>query len=323
MFLKLSFCFGGIFSSYLINGIMVELLTKKYGGEIYKHYFLMVLIPVICNAFFAKCSLLSRYYFKSGDNIDQRNGCIPKQYYVLMSVLFLVSMLCANASLAYISFPTQLIMKSSKPISIVLCGLIFVRKAYSYHRLISALIIVISVSMFMYEQYTAQPHSQASHPNSLADTTNSKFGIFLVLCSLTFDGLLATVQDRLRLYYTLQTYEMMYYVNLCSTFLLTVALFGSRELLSFLGIYQKHKDVIVYLFLLGISSSLGQNFIYYTLTQFGPLTVSIMTTFRKFCNVLISVLFFTHVFTFKLWILASSVFFGVVLDIWAQQQVKV
>ena len=159
---------------------MVELLTKKYGGEIYKHYFLMVLIPVICNALFAKCSLLSRYYFKFGDNIDQRNRCIPKQYYMLMSVLFLVSMLCANASLAYISFPTQLIMKSSKPISIVLCGLIFVRKAYSYHRLISALIIVISVSMFMYEQYTAQPHSQASHPNSLADTTNSKFGIVLL-----------------------------------------------------------------------------------------------------------------------------------------------
>ena len=323
MFLQLSFCFGGIFFSYLINGIVVELLTKEYGGEIYKHYFLMVLLPVICNALFAKCSMWSRHYFNFGDNINQKNGFIPKQYYVLMSVLFLVSMLCANASLAYISFPTQLIMKSSKPISIVLCGLIFVRKAYSYHRLISALIIVISVSMFMYEQYTMQPHLQTSHSSSLADTRKNKFGIFLVLCSLTFDGLLATVQDRLRIYYTLQTYEMMYYVNLSSTFLLAMALLGSRELLSFLRIYQKHKDVILYLFLLGISSALGQNFIYYTVTQFGPLTVSIMTTFRKFCNILISVLFFTHVFTFKLWILALSVFFGVVLDIWAQQQVKI
>lgn len=323
MFLQLSFCFGGIFFSYLINGIVVELLTKEYGGEIYKHYFLMVLLPVICNALFAKCSMWSRHYFNFGDNINQKNGFIPKQYYVLMSVLFLVSMLCANASLAYISFPTQLIMKSSKPISIVLCGLIFVRKAYSYHRLISALIIVISVSMFMYEQYTMQPHLQASHSSSLADTRKNKFGIFLVLCSLTFDGLLATVQDRLRIYYTLQTYEMMYYVNLSSTFLLAMGLLGSRELLSFLRIYQKHKDVILYLFLLGISSALGQNFIYYTVTQFGPLTVSIMTTFRKFCNILISVLFFTHVFTFKLWILALSVFFGVVLDIWAQQQVKI
>ena len=323
MFLQLSFCFGGIFFSYLINGIVVELLTKEYGGEIYKHYFLMVLLPVICNALFAKCSMWSRHYFNFGDNINQKNGFIPKQYYVLMSVLFLVSMLCANASLAYISFPTQLIMKSSKPISIVLCGLIFVRKAYSYHRLISALIIVISVSMFMYEQYTMQPHLQASHSSSLADTRKNKFGIFLVLCSLTFDGLLATVQDRLRIYYTLQTYEMMYYVNLSSTFLLAMGLLGSRELLSFLRIYQKHKDVILYLFLLGISSALGQNFIYYTVTQFGPLTVSIMTTFRKFCNILISVLFFTHVFTFKLWILAFSVFFGVVLDIWAQQQVKI
>ena len=323
MFLQLSFCFGGIFFSYLINGIVVELLTKEYGGEIYKHYFLMVLLPVICNALFAKCSMWSRHYFNFGDNINQKNGFIPKQYYVLMSVLFLVSMLCANASLAYISFPTQLIMKSSKPISIVLCGLIFVRKAYSYHRLISALIIVISVSMFMYEQYTMQPHLQASHSSSLADTRKNKFGIFLVFCSLTFDGLLATVQDRLRIYYTLQTYEMMYYVNLSSTFLLAMALLGSRELLSFLRIYQKHKDVILYLFLLGISSALGQNFIYYTVTQFGPLTVSIMTTFRKFCNILISVLFFTHVFTFKLWILALSVFFGVVLDIWAQQQVKI
>ena len=185
----------------------------------------------------------------------------------------------------------------------------------------------IGVSAFMYEQYRIKIHvenGQADKQTKQTITVNAdsyKFGILLVLGSLTFDGLLATVQDKLKLNYTLQTYDMMYYVNVFSSILLFVAFIVSGELMSFRKMFGEESLIFFYLLLSGISSAVGQNFIYYTLTQFGPLTVSIMTTVRKFCNVFVLVLYFKHAFTMRLWIYVVIVFSGLGLDIWAQQQI--
>lgn len=328
MLLKLVFCFAGIFISYLVYGVTLELLIKLYGENVFKHCLLLVLIPSVCSLILAKISMFIKDKLKPDEN-DNSIGkpLVPKKYYWSISILFMGTMLCANYSLTYITYPTQLIVKSSKPIPIVLCGFILVRKVYTYHRLISTFVIVIGVSTFMYEQYRIKIHvenGQADKQTKQTITVNAdsyKFGILLVLGSLTFDGLLATVQDKLKLNYTLQTYDMMYYVNVFSSILLFVAFIVSGELLSFRKMFGEERLIFFYLLLSGISSAVGQNFIYYTLTQFGPLTVSIMTTVRKFCNVFVLVLYFKHAFTMRLWIYVVIVFSGLGLDIWAQQQI--
>lgn len=328
MLLKLVFCFAGIFISYLVYGVTLELLIKLYGENVFKHSFLLVLIPSVCSLILAKISMFIKDKLKPDGN-DNSIGKphVPKKYYLSISILFMGTMLCANYSLTYITYPTQLIVKSSKPIPIILCGFILVRKVYTYHRLISTFVIVIGVSAFMYEQYRIKIHvenGQADKQTKQTITVNAdsyKFGILLVLGSLTFDGLLATVQDKLKLNYTLQTYDMMYYVNVFSSILLFVAFIVSGELMSFRKMFGEESLIFFYLLLSGISSAVGQNFIYYTLTQFGPLTVSIMTTVRKFCNVFVLVLYFKHAFTMRLWIYVVIVFSGLGLDIWAQQQI--
>lgn len=240
MLLKLVFCFAGIFISYLVYGVTLELLIKLYGENVFKHSFLLVLIPSVCSLILAKISMFIKDKLKPDGN-DNSIGKphVPKKYYLSISILFMGTMLCANYSLTYITYPTQLIVKSSKPIPIVLCGFILVRKVYTYHRLISTFVIVIGVSAFMYEQYRIKIHvenGQADKQTKQTITVNAdsyKFGILLVLGSLTFDGLLATVQDKLKLNYTLQTYDMMYYVNVFSSILLFVAFIVSGELMSF------------------------------------------------------------------------------------------
>jgi len=57
-----------------------------------------------------------------------------------------------------------------------------------------------------------------------------------------------------------------------------------------------------------------QNFIFLTVTYFGPLTCSIITTTRKFFTILGSVLIFRHPLTILQWTGTILVFAGLSLD---------
>lgn len=57
-----------------------------------------------------------------------------------------------------------------------------------------------------------------------------------------------------------------------------------------------------------------QNFIFITVTTFGPLTTSIVTTTRKFFTILASVLFYGNALVLRQWLGVVLVFLGLGLD---------
>jgi hypothetical protein len=57
-----------------------------------------------------------------------------------------------------------------------------------------------------------------------------------------------------------------------------------------------------------------QNFIFMTITKFGPLTCSVITTTRKFFTILASVLIFAHPMSSMQWVGTVMVFAGLGLD---------
>jgi UDP-galactose transporter B1 len=66
----------------------------------------------------------------------------------------------------------------------------------------------------------------------------------------------------------------------------------------------------------GVTSAIGQIFIYQTIAHFGPLTCSIITTTRKFFTILASVVIFGHSLILRQWMGVSLVFLGLSLDIY-------
>jgi len=62
-------------------------------------------------------------------------------------------------------------------------------------------------------------------------------------------------------------------------------------------------------------SCVGQHFIFVTISMFGPLTCSIITTTRKFFTILSSVILFQHSITVLQWEGTTLVFAGLILDI--------
>lgn len=107
---------------------------------------------------------------------------------------------------------------------------------------------------------------------------------------------------------------MMLQMNLWSTIFLGAALLLTGEIWQFVEFANKFPFVIWNIFLFSVLSALGQLFIFLTVSEFGPLPCSIITTTRKFFTVLASVVFFGNALTGRQWFGASLVFTGLSLD---------
>jgi UDP-galactose transporter B1 len=73
-----------------------------------------------------------------------------------------------------------------------------------------------------------------------------------------------------------------------------------------------------------VASALGQFFIFLTVSDFGPLPCSIITTTRKFFTVLGSVILFGNTLLPRQWFATAIVFTGLFLDsIYGKAVVKI
>ncbi|XP_010358349.1 solute carrier family 35 member B1 isoform X2 [Rhinopithecus roxellana] len=134
------------------------------------------------------------------------------------------------------------------------------------------------------------------------------------LLSLTLDGLTGVSQDHMRAHYQTGSNHMMLNINLWSTLLLGMGILFTGELWEFLSFAERYPAIIYNILLFGLTSALGQSFIFMTVVYFGPLTCSIITTTRKFFTILASVILFANPISPVQWVGTVLVFLGLGLD---------
>lgn len=296
---KFLICALGVFVSYFYYGILQESITKgKYGEKEEKFTYTMALVFVQCiiNSIFAKAamSLVSR----EKDNT-------PMRMYTMCSLTYLGAMLASNQSLQYVTYPTQVLGKSVKPIPVMILGIIFAQKRYPLAKFLFITMICMGVALFMYKDKKPITEDSSHHFG---------FGEVLLIVSLTLDGLTGASQDKMRSAHKTGAYHMMLYVNMWSVLWLAIGLAVSGEGIAFLGFMQRHPSVLLKMITFGIASAIGQVFIFITVTSFGPLPCSIVTTTRKFFTILASVIFFGNPMSSRQWVGTVLVFLGLGLD---------
>jgi solute carrier family 35 (UDP-galactose transporter), member B1 len=74
------------------------------------------------------------------------------------------------------------------------------------------------------------------------------------------------------------------------------------------------------IFVLAVTSALGQNFIYYSIAEFGSLNTSIITTSRKFFTILASCFWFGHSMSVRQQMAVAIVFVGLSADLYASKK---
>ncbi|KAL5010517.1 hypothetical protein ScPMuIL_012822 [Solemya velum] len=299
---KLVACALGIFVCYFYYGILQESITKgKYGEgenvEKFTYTLSLVFIQCVLNTLFSKCALTLAV---------KENDTVPLKLYALCSMSYLGAMLSSNHALQHVGYPTQVLGKSAKPIPVMILGIVFARKRYPHAKFLFILMIVIGVAMFLYKDSAASAKG--------GETSMFGVGELLLLVSLTLDGVTGACQDRMRGDYLTGAYSMMFAMNACSVLWSALGLLGTGEVFLFVMFVKRFPKVLINMVLFGITSAIGQICIFITVTSFGPLTCSIITTTRKFFTILASVIFFQNPMNMRQWTGTGLVFAGLSLD---------
>ncbi|KAK3729863.1 hypothetical protein RRG08_058178 [Elysia crispata] len=299
---KLAVCAAGIFICYFYYGILQEKITKgKYGegdkAEKFTFTLSLVFVQCIINAIYARLAMI--FFAKERDTT-------PKSLFAVCSLTYLGAMVASNHSLQHVAYPTQVLGKSIKPIPVMILGVLLARKQYPIAKYLCVLLIVTGVALFMYKdnKVTAQDGNKPL----------IGMGEVLLLISLTLDGLTGASQDRMRSFHKTGANSMMLFVNLFSVLWLGIALVATGEIFSFISFAHRHPSVLFNMISFSLASALGQMFIFMTVTSFGPLTCSIITTTRKFFTILASVIIFQNPMSSRQWLGTSLVFVGLGLD---------
>ncbi|KAI6660899.1 Solute carrier family 35 member B1-like [Oopsacas minuta] len=300
--LLFSICFFGIFFSYLTFGLIQESIqTRDYrDNEKYAYILTLVLFQSLTSCI---CGYLICQYYKLWNNPS------PLSYYVGCSCCYFSAMVASNYALKWVSYPTQVIGKSCKPIPILILTTILAKRSQPLKRWLAVGCIVLGVIMFN----LFKPGKSINYSMSIGDV--------FILISLLFDGLTASFQEVIRAKYKTNPYLLMYELNKWAVIILfPFILFG--EGFAVVQFTFKNPEVIPMVLAFCFTSAIGQNFIFVTISNFGPLTLSLITTLRKFFTVLGSIIVFGHMFTIYQKISVGVVFTGILMDSWIKSSNK-
>ncbi|XP_008551147.1 solute carrier family 35 member B1 [Microplitis demolitor] len=299
---KLIICALGIFVCYFYFAMLQEKITRGVYGddnknEKFTYMFALVFFQCIVNYLFAKLLLLT--VMKENDDSTKTI------YYATSALTYLLGMVSSNMALRFVSYPTQVVGKAGKPIPVMLLGVLLGKKTYSMKKYLFTFMIVAGVILFMFKDGKASAAKQAEQTG---------FGEILIVLSLTMDGLTSAVQERMRAEHKSSSGHMMLNMNFWSMVFSGLVIAISGELFEFVKFIQRHPNSLLHIMSFSIAGALGQFFIFRTVSEFGPLPCSIITTTRKFFTVLGSVLLFGNSLLPRQWLGTLIVFSGLFLD---------
>ncbi|GAA6047708.1 hypothetical protein JCM3770_001735 [Rhodotorula araucariae] len=231
-------------------------------------------------------------------------------------------------ALSHISFPTLLLGKSCKLVPVMLMNIILYRRKFPLHKY--ALVALVTAGIYMFMAFKPVKAGKAG-----GRETSSLLGLVLLGVNLILDGVTNASQDHVFQTYTLDGPQMMFFMNLFATFFTLAALVTpfsvmpsfllpasaasgatahANELSSALAFIATHPSVKLDIFLFGLTGSIGQIFIFATLSLYGSLTLVTITVTRKMMTMLLSVFVFDHRLTKGQWSGVGIVFGAVAME---------
>ncbi|KAL5520018.1 hypothetical protein ACEPAG_1678 [Sanghuangporus baumii] len=236
------------------------------------------------------------------------------------------------AALAHISYPAMVLGKSCKLVPVMLMNVLLYRRHFARHKYLVVALVTTGITMFMGfgDQKSGKGHSSGSDETK----GSSIIGITYLLINLALDGATNSTQDEIFDRYSVTGQQMMFWINVMSTFVTTIIALlplpyipvlhpsasWSSELSNVLQFMREHPGVLSPLLQFAFTGSLGQLFIFETLQHFGSLTLVTITLTRKMFTMILSVVIYNHKLTFGQWAGAAVVFAGISVEAWIKRR---
>lgn len=280
--LLLSYCFVGLMISYLTWGVLQEkIMTQEYkNSDGKKAYFKDSQFLVFANRLLA--FTVAAIYIIINRQTTRHKAPLYKYSYASFSNI--MSAWFQYEALKFVNFPTQVLAKSCKIIPVMLMGKIISRTKYEFYEYFTAILISIGMIFFLTGSIDESKHSSVT----------TLTGIFLLALYMIFDSFTTNWQGDLFKTYGMSSIQMMCGVNLFSAFFTAASLSIQGGFFASLQFATTHPKFILDCVILSISSAIGQLFIFYTISVFGPVVFTIIMTVRQAAAIMLSCLIYKH-----------------------------
>lgn len=293
---SLAFCFMGLQAAFLTWGVLQErIMTIPYGqngdlsvaGEKFTNSQFLVFMNRISAFLVAGCVLFIK---------DQPRHMAPCYKYSFSSFSNIMSSWFQYEALKFVSFPTQVIAKSTKVIPVMLMGKCLSGKKYQFYEYLTAVMISTGVAIFLL--------CSGDHSSKTTVTTFS--GLIMLVGYVLFDSFTSNWQGELFSKYKMTSFQMMCGVNFFSIIFCGVSLIEQGGFFESVSFMMRHPQFVYHVILLSTCGAGGQLFIFHTIATFGPVTFTIIMTIRQGLSILLSCIIYSHPVT-------TGAFFGMVL----------
>lgn len=298
---------GGIYGAYLTQGFVQESLsTKRFGLDQERFPYLKALNGVQSVA----CFLWAGFILTVFSVFSKRQGTdrAPIHAYWKPGLTNSIGPACGFEALKNISYPAQVLAKSCKMLPVMLMGTLLGGKRYDMVEYLCAMLIAGGISLFA-AQGSQKVASKLAAPNA-------PLGYALCLANLLFDGYTNATQDEIHKRYkgTTALHTMCWMNFWCGLYYL-VYLFGMTSIGPDMARFcLAHREALLDLLLFCLCGAIGQLFIFLSLRRFGSLVTTIITTTRKFFNILLSVLWLGNPLLPQQWAAVGMVFTGLLVS---------
>ncbi|CAN1321633.1 UDP-galactose/UDP-glucose transporter 3 [Linum perenne] len=302
----LAFCIAGIWSAYIYQGVLQETLsTKRFGpdGERFEHLaFLNLAQSVVCLIW---SYMMIKIWSRSSE------GGAPWWSYWSAGITNTIGPAMGIEALKYISYPAQVCFLFSLCVKVqlalprsgaVLLGSCEIIKDDSSVLLLFTLVCWIVLIL----QTSSKTISKLAHPNA-------PLGYGLCFLNLAFDGFTNATQDSLTARYPKTTaWDIMLGMNLWGTIYNVLYMFGWPHGMGYDAVQfcKQHPEAAWDILYYCLCGAVGQNFIFLTISRFGSLANTTITTTRKFMSIVISSVLSGNPLSPKQWGSVAMVFSG-------------
>jgi solute carrier family 35 (adenosine 3'-phospho 5'-phosphosulfate transporter), member B2 len=310
---EFSCCFFGLQISYLIWGIMQELIMDtKFNPTplnpsgmfpsatfcVFSNRFLAIIVAaVICRIKYGTLKTSA-----------------PLIYFTPCAVSNTISSWGQYQALSFVSFSLQTLFKATKVIPVMIMGRIIKGSTYCTAEYVEAVLITGGVAFFSLASKTSQKNTEEGF--ELA-------GFLLLSIYVLADSFTSQWQSRIyRDYGKIDHFHMMYGVNVSSIIVTSVALVASGEIPRIWEFLLYNPTAVWYNVLTAITSTTGQIAIFYTIKNFGPIVFTIIMTTRQMISIVLSTILFGHQMNLGGAMGASVVFIAIFHSVYRQTNEK-
>jgi len=278
---KLFIACSGIFFSFSYFAVLQEDVYKKpYNGE----YFAYTFLALVCERGVNAAIGLAGVMCFGGSGLK-----IPLLDIFNSGVSQMFAMAGSNEALRYVSYPTQVLGKSCKMVPVMLGGIVLGGKRYGFFEYLQVIIITGGVVAF-----------NLGKGKGGGGKSDSFYGMGLIGFSLVMDAVTGGLQDKVKKRTSELNpdatckpvptmHESMLWTNASGFLVAGVLCVVTGQMTAGIAFCTRNPEVLSAIMVYSLASAVGQNFIYYTITQFNPLVLTTVTTTRKVFTTLYSI----------------------------------